>query len=316
MAAMLCWVAQPKFGGGTLPETLRKRAQARITPNLYMVYGATETWLLALADPRTLEAYPGTAGKVLPWIEAQAVDEADRPLPAGESGVLRFRGKGVASGYHGVPEDPTGMHKAFRNGWCYVGDVGRVTAEGLLYVEGRVDDVINVGGPKINSSVVEGVLLSHPDVKEVAAFGVRSPEGRDWLVAAVVPACRHRVHRLPRQPAPAPAARSRASSGRSCCDGRSTARGCRFHRPGARPVPDGTEYPEAAQGLIRRSRPERRVPSASRRRRWSEDGATEPRWHRKAPLQQGAYQARAASVGQATRSESRIGTEEKTNWIA
>jgi acyl-CoA synthetase (AMP-forming)/AMP-acid ligase II len=173
-------------GGGGMPEPLRRQVAERITPNLMVSYGTTETWFAALADAETVRLHPGTAGRVLPWIEAQAVDDTDRPLPAGEPGVLRFRGAGVAAGYHGAAEEPMAMSKAFRNGWCYVGDIGRVTADRLLYVDERVDDVINVGGPKINASAIEKLLLTHPDVADVAAVGMTEHGGRQWLAAAVV----------------------------------------------------------------------------------------------------------------------------------
>lgn len=174
-------------GGGPLTEAARQRCSERLTPNLFLNYGTVETALTAIADPETQRRFPGSVGRVVPWIETAVVDERNCPVSAGKRGFLRFRGEGVATAYHGINVEPDITEKAFRDGWFYPGDVGRIGPEGMLYVEGRSDDVINVGGRKISASEVEAVLLAYPGVAEAAAFTRMSPRGKALALAVIVP---------------------------------------------------------------------------------------------------------------------------------
>ena len=175
-------LASLAVGGGTLPAALVAEARRWLTPNLYNQYGASEVGLLALATPQLLADAPACSGRVAPWVEAQAVDEAGRELPAGDSGALRFRAECFPDRF---VDDPQASARAFREGWFYPGDFGRVTRDGLLYVEGRVDDFVNLGGLKVNPEEVERVLERHAGVVEAAAFGVRRDDG-ERLYSAVV----------------------------------------------------------------------------------------------------------------------------------
>jgi len=169
-------------GGGTLAPELVAQVRELLTPNLYNQYGASEVGLLALATPELLARAPESSGMLVPWVEAQAVDEEGRELPAGASGTLRFRGAGFPERFVG---DPQASASVFRDGWFYPGDVGRVAGDGLLHVEGRVDDLVNLGGLKVHPEEVERALERHASVAEAAAFGVRR-DGRERLYAAVV----------------------------------------------------------------------------------------------------------------------------------
>src|SRR5207244_3867596 len=66
------------------------------------------------------------------------------------------------------------------------GDAGRIDRRGILFVDARVDDLVNLGGAKIAPKLVEEVLETHPAVAEAAAFGSKSAKGVDRLYAAVV----------------------------------------------------------------------------------------------------------------------------------
>jgi len=173
--------------GGELPGALVREAEERVSPNLVNMFGSVEMGVGALGDRATRARYPGSAGRLVPWLEAQAVDDEDRPLPPGESGRLRFRGESVVTSYHGPEAGSRSADGVFRDGWCYTGDVGRVTAERILHLEGRADDEINLGGPKLQAREVEAILAGHPDVLEAAAFALGAETGQARLMAAVVP---------------------------------------------------------------------------------------------------------------------------------
>jgi acyl-coenzyme A synthetase/AMP-(fatty) acid ligase len=174
-------------GGGRLSVELGRAAMTRLTPHLFTSYGSTESGAIARGDPETLLREPESVGRVVPWAEVQVVDDLDRPLPHGEMGTMRIRGEEVATGYFGGHTEASGTAKGFRDGWFYPGDLCRLTADGLLFVEDRADDVINLGGPKINVRAIEDALAAHPAVQDVAVFAATARNGTRVLCAAVVP---------------------------------------------------------------------------------------------------------------------------------
>lgn len=177
-------IRQLVVGGGKTPAALGAAIVERITPNLFVGYGTAEVGLVAIADPATRARHPDAAGRIASWIEAEVVDELDRPVAAGERGALRLRGEGVASSYHAMSEGEA--RSRFRDGWFYPGDICRIKEGRLLFIEGRTDDAnLNVGGPKIDAAAVEAVLAEHPGVREAAVFAVDTPAGKTRIVAAV-----------------------------------------------------------------------------------------------------------------------------------
>ena len=118
-------------GGGAAPRRLRESLKRHLCPGLHVTYGAAEIGLIALADPQLQEADPGCAGQLMPWVEAQAVNDAGTPLAAGRTGRLRFRSPGMATGY--VQEHADGG-EALRDGWFYASDTGSVSREGRVYL--------------------------------------------------------------------------------------------------------------------------------------------------------------------------------------
>jgi long-chain acyl-CoA synthetase len=170
-------------GGGCLSPALRQRVAEQITPNVFSVYGSTESGWMAMQYPDDPQLEPESVGRVVPWAEMQVVDAGDNPLPAGEQGHLRFRGHGFATSYC---ENPEATARFFRNGWFYPGDIGRVSPRGFLFIDTREDDMLNVGGLKVMPGESEGVLAAHPAVAEAAVFRTASASGEEFLVAAVV----------------------------------------------------------------------------------------------------------------------------------
>ena len=174
---------QVMLGGSPPPRRLLAEARRRLTPDLLSGYGATEVALVAMATAATLEQHPHAAGYVVPWAEAEIVDEADRPLPPGETGIVRSRAPSMSTGYlDGTAE----INAPFRDGWFYPGDMGSLKRDGLLIIAGRADDVINTGGVKVAAFVVEERLREDDRVVEAAAFALPDPNGVPQLAAAVV----------------------------------------------------------------------------------------------------------------------------------
>ena len=172
-----------EVAGSLMPPRLLALTRARLCPHVVSLYGATEIEGVASAPFAALDGNSQAVGYVFNNVEIEAVDEHDRPLPAGSEGILRMRGENMAPGYF---RDPETTARVFRDGWFYCGDTGAVTPEGLLTITGRVEEFINAGGNKISPRVIEDILLSVPDVTEAAAFGVPDRMGVIQIWAAIV----------------------------------------------------------------------------------------------------------------------------------
>ena len=84
-------------------------------------------------------------------------------------GEIVARGNVVMHGYY---QDPEATSKAIRDGWYYMGDAAVVHPDGYLEIRDRLKDVIISGGENISSVEVEGILLRHPAIQEVAVVGL------------------------------------------------------------------------------------------------------------------------------------------------
>lgn len=159
------------YGGAPAPPDLLRRLQERLPDAAVGVgYGLTES--SANATTNIGEEYlqrPGSVGRSCPVIDVVAVGPAGEALPAGETGELEVAGPIVVRGYWGRPEETAA---AFPDGRLRTGDVGRVDADGWVYVSDRIKDVVIRGGENVYCAEVEAVLCEHPDVLAAAVVGV------------------------------------------------------------------------------------------------------------------------------------------------
>ena len=125
---------------------------------------------------------PGSVGQSIgPEIRILGPDGA--ALGPGEVGELALRGDNIVAGYE---DDPEANAHSFRDGWFLTGDTGCLDADGYLFLKGRLKQMINRGGEKVNPREVDDVLLTHPAVAEVAAFAVKHRTLGEDIAAAVV----------------------------------------------------------------------------------------------------------------------------------
>lgn len=150
--------------GGTPSPALVEAVRRKFTPHVYVSYATAETGLIAMATPEIL-ASTTCAGRIAPGTELEVVGEDGRVLAAGMPGEIRVRVPAMPRGYLGGA-DPD----RFRGGWFHPRDVGYVTEEGLVHVQGRIDEILNVGGRKASPGYVEAILEEHPSVREAAVF--------------------------------------------------------------------------------------------------------------------------------------------------
>ncbi len=128
-------------------------------------YGLTETSPLLTLEGIESNAPFGNIGKPLPGKEVKIVDEDGDEVPVGHVGEIVTRGSHVMKGYH---NDPEATRERIKDGWLHTGDLARRDEEGYIYIVGRTQDRINVGGLMVYVSEVEDVLHHHPKIKEVA----------------------------------------------------------------------------------------------------------------------------------------------------
>lgn len=170
------------LGGAVSTETLRA-ITAHLTQNVHVIYGSTESGAVTHATPQILAGHPDSVGRVCEWARVEVVDDAGAPQPAGRTGALRIRSAHQVEGYY---RDEARTRQHFREGWFYPGDLGHFDEDGLLYIEGRSDDQLNIGGLKVDPVDIEQTLERHPGVLEAGAFSFQAEEGGEALAVGLV----------------------------------------------------------------------------------------------------------------------------------
>jgi fatty-acyl-CoA synthase len=148
-------------------------------PVLYNLYGSTEVAIATIADPADLLQAPGTAGRVAFGVDVEIVDKQGNPVPSGEVGRVFVGGSMKFDGY------TNGDDKERLRGLLSSGDMGYFH-DGLLFIEGRDDDMIVSGGENVFPREVEELLQHHPAVADVAVVGMPDDEFGQALAAFVV----------------------------------------------------------------------------------------------------------------------------------
>jgi acyl-CoA synthetase (AMP-forming)/AMP-acid ligase II len=172
--------------GSALPGDLATAWMDEYGDHLYSTYGSTEVAYGSIATPADLRAAPTTAGKPPVGTVVRIFDQHGEEAPIGESGRIFVGNSLLFEGYTG------GGNKDMIDGLMSTGDVGRFDRSGLLYVEGRDDEMIVSGGENVFPKEVEDCLARHEAVEEVAAIGVEDAEFGKRLRAFVVlsdPSC-------------------------------------------------------------------------------------------------------------------------------
>ncbi|HET6963926.1 MAG TPA: AMP-binding protein [Acidimicrobiales bacterium] len=180
------------YGGGRMPvETIERAIKVLPDVNFVNAYGLTETSstisVLTPADHReaiasddpAVRARLGSVGRPLPTVEVDIRDPDGSPVAPGGRGEVWVRGEQVAGEY-------LGRSALTEDGWFRTRDAGWVDAEGFLYLDGRLDDVIVRGGENLSPGEIEDTLVGHPSVAEAAVVGIPDPEWGEAVAAAIV----------------------------------------------------------------------------------------------------------------------------------
>jgi fatty-acyl-CoA synthase len=174
------------YGASIMPTAIIEELSRRLPQmRLYNFYGQTEMAPVAtILRPEDQLRKLGSAGRPALNVETRVVDDDDNPVPVGAVGEIVHRSPHLILEYYNNPEKTA---EAFKNGWFHSGDLGRMDADGYLYVVDRKKDMIKTGGENVASREVEEAIFHHPDVAEVAVFGVPHPTWIEAVTAVVVP---------------------------------------------------------------------------------------------------------------------------------
>jgi len=165
------------------PVELKKRLMEWWGPVVYEYYGATEGGG-TYARPEDWLRHPGTVGRPWPGADIRILDDEGRECPPGVVGTVYM--KNIMPFEY--KDDPEKTARSFRGEYFTVGDVGELDAEGFLYLRDRKIDMIISGGVNIYPAEVEAALLEHPDVGDVAVFGIPHDDWGEEVKAVVEPA--------------------------------------------------------------------------------------------------------------------------------
>ena len=169
--------------GAILHPDERDAAMARLNPEFINYYGSTEGGGISVLLPEHQGEAALSVGEPVFSTKVQVVDDNGHPLPAGEAGLIRYSGPSVAKSFH---NDPEASAEAFRDGWFYPGDIGKIDEDGRIYLVGRSKDVIIRAGVNIYPAEIEQVLLTDPTVRDAAVVAWPSKMRGEDIAAFVV----------------------------------------------------------------------------------------------------------------------------------
>ncbi len=176
------------FGAAPMSAELQLRVEEALGCTIIQGYGMTETSPLANSDflePERIRR--GSVGPAAPDTEERVVDveTGTRVLPVGEVGELMIRGPQVMRGYY----DNAGAtaETLTDDGWLHTGDIARMDADGYVWILDRKKELIKYKGFQVPPAELEGLMLEHPAVTDVAVIGRPDVEAGEIPKAFVVP---------------------------------------------------------------------------------------------------------------------------------
>jgi long-chain acyl-CoA synthetase len=193
----LASLIRPGVGGADLPDAFRVLYRERFNAEVMIGYGLTEAPTAVTYTDPFAEPVAGSCGAALPHVDITIVDDADRPVAAGESGELCVGPvhsgpwAGVYSTFLGYWNRPDATAEALRGGILHTNDVAMIDAAGNVFIRDRKGDVIIRGGANVYPAEVERVIHDDPRVAACAVVGRPDERLGERVVAFVQPFPEH-----------------------------------------------------------------------------------------------------------------------------
>lgn len=183
------------YGAAPIPLELLRQCIEMFGAGFIQAYGMTETAGTICMLPPEDHSVDGnvrmrSAGKPLPGVDLEVRGITGEALPVGEVGELFTRSSNNMLCYWKLPEATT---STMCEGWVATGDVGYLDEDGYVYIFDRAKDMIISGGENVYPAEVESGIYGHPDVLEVAVFGVPDETWGEAVKAACVARPGHRI---------------------------------------------------------------------------------------------------------------------------
>ena len=167
--------------GAPLHKEHKEALNKKLPGRFYELYGLTEGFVTIL-DKFDYERKPDSVGTPPPFFEMKILDESGREVPTGEVGEICGNGPILMPGYYKRPDLTA---ETIKNGFLHSGDMGYVDEDGFLYLVDRKKDMIISGGVNVYPRDIEEIVVQHPDVREVAVFGIPHEKWGETPIAAV-----------------------------------------------------------------------------------------------------------------------------------
>ena len=168
--------------GAPLLQDQKEALNKKLPGIFYELYGLTEGFMTVL-DKTESQRKLGSVGVPPPFMQMMIVDDKANEVKMGIIGEIIGNGPLLMTEYYKNAEQ---TKESLRNGWLYTGDLGYVDEEGFLFLTGRKKDLIISGGVNIYPVDIEEILIKHPQIKDVAVFGVPHKDWGETPVATVV----------------------------------------------------------------------------------------------------------------------------------
>ena len=165
----------------SMPAEIVRRWKDTFGLKIHEAYGMTESASLVTYN-HLYRHKIGSVGTPSGVVEVRIADDNGKPITQGGEGEILIRGPNVMKGYYNRPKETA---KALEGGWLHSGDVGRMDAEGYLYIVDRIKDMIISGGLNIYPAEVENILYRHDVVEECAVAGLPHAEYGEAVTAFV-----------------------------------------------------------------------------------------------------------------------------------
>jgi long-chain acyl-CoA synthetase len=169
-------------GAAPCPAHVKKAMMDWFGPVLFEYYSSTEGGGVFVRPQEWLKK-PGTVGKPVPGVEIKLLDVDGNPVPPGQEGLIYV--KAPATGRFEYYKEGGKTDASYRGDWFTLGDMGKVDADGDLFLTGRTAELIISGGVNIYPVEIDEVLIRHPQIADAAVVGVPNEDWGEEIKAVV-----------------------------------------------------------------------------------------------------------------------------------
>ncbi|MFC1533782.1 AMP-binding protein [Thermodesulfobacteriota bacterium] len=162
-------------GGGVSRPDMVRAVNEKLECTFYNGYGGTEGMSCLTRSSDDFETICSTVGKpTCPYDIYKVVDKDGNELPQNTSGELLIKGPSVFTGYYNSPEENEEVFE--KDGFFRTGDLAIIDESGYITLTGRIKEMINRGAESISSVEIENLIITHPDIINVAVIGMPDPD--------------------------------------------------------------------------------------------------------------------------------------------